>query len=337
MASLLPFLRADSDKRVKRGFVLKLLRRRGARLDGAAEPNRAASGSLNGVYGLDRRRPTSVATSDHTVSLIVPTLDEAGTIGRLLADVPGWLDEVIVIDGPSRDGTLDVVAEACPRAIRLKQAGAGKGAAIKTGLTVATGDVVVTMDADGSMTFDDAWRMVVKLAEGCDFVKGSRVIAGGGSADFTRTRRAGNWALTKITNVAFGADYTDITYGFNAYWRLTMLSTDSFADGFQFEIQAAIRAARAGLRTTEVPCYEAARVAGKSKLNPVADGWAILKIILSEAVPRRRVRLRAMADLHLYDNSPVAASTHSVSAAASRARSSTTSSLPELDDAASNR
>jgi hypothetical protein len=291
-------LRANSiDKVVRRGFMFELGRRRGTQLDGVAEPNRAASDSLNGVYELDRRRPTSVAASEYTVSLIVPTLDEAGTIGRLLVDVPGWLDEVIVIDGPSRDGTLDVVAEVCPRAIRLKQVGAGKGAAIKTGLTVATGDIVVTMDADGSMTFDDAGRMVAKLAEGCDFVKGSRVMAGGGSADFTTARRVGNWALTKLTNVVFGAAYTDITYGFNAYWRLTMLGTDSFADGFQFEIQVAIRAARAGLRTAEVPCYEAARVSGKSKLDPAADGWAILKIILSEAVPRRRVRLRAMADL----------------------------------------
>lgn len=234
-----------------------------------------------------------------TASLVIPALNEAEGIRRLLSDLPSYLDEVIVVDGGSNDGTLDVVASLCPDAIVFRQSGKGKGNAIKEGLSVATGEIVVTMDADGSMAMDDVRRMIEALLDGCDFVKGSRSMPGGGSDDFTTLRRAGNWGLTLVANVLFGAAYTDITYGFNAYWRQVVVDISSLSDGFQFEIQMAIRAARAGLRTQEVPCYERARVGGVSKLHPMSDGWEILKVIFGETLPRRRVKLRAMADLHL--------------------------------------
>jgi hypothetical protein len=134
---------------------------------------------------------------------------------------------------------------------------------------------------------------------GCDFVKGSRALPGGGSADFTAVRRIGNWGLTQFARVLFRADYTDITYGLNAYWRHVMCNVDDLSDGFQFEIQLAIRAVRGGLRTAEVPSFESPRVGGASKLSPTRDGWRILKIIAGEAHPRRRVELRSVADFYL--------------------------------------
>lgn len=235
------------------------------------------------------------------VSVILPTLNEVVGAPRILSCVPPWVDEVVVVDGRSTDGTLEAVAGACPTAVRLVQRGAGKGDAIKEGLSVATGDIVVTMDADGSMSLDDAAKMVDKLLEGYDFVKGSRALPGGGSADFTPARRFGSWALTKTAAAIFGAHYTDLTYGFNAYWRTAIVDTASLSDGFQFEVQAAIRAVRAGLRTAEVSCFEQARFGGESKLHAALDGWRILKAVLGETLPRRRLNLRAVADLHLDD------------------------------------
>lgn len=236
---------------------------------------------------------------EFSVSLVIPALNEAEGIRAVLSEVPTLIDEVIVVDGRSTDGTLAVAAQVCPRAICTTQPGRGKGDALKHGLSLATGDIVVTMDADGSMSLADVPLMVDKLLDGCDFVKGSRSLPGAGSADFTPIRRLGNWALTRVANVIFGAGYTDITYGFNAYWRPMMANVDGLSDGFQFEIQAAIRAARAGLKTAEVPCHEHPRVGGVSKLNPIRDGWFILKVICGEALPRRRVEFRAMADLYL--------------------------------------
>ena len=118
------------------------------------------------------------------------------------------------------------------------------------------------------------------------------MLPGAGSDDFTRVRRMGNTALTRVGNLVFGSRYTDLTFGFNAYWRPTMPQhLGTLADGFEFEIQAALRAASVGMRTSEVPTYEPARVGGESKLNPITDGLAILRVLLSEASPRKGVKL----------------------------------------------
>jgi hypothetical protein len=109
----------------------------------------------------------------------------------------------------------------------------------------------------------------------------------------------GNRALTKFANELFGGHWTDITYGFNAYWRSIIVDLDGLSDGFEFEIQAAARAARTGLRTEEIACYEAPRVGGSSKLSPMRDGWNILRLLLSEAKPTTPTCFRATADLHL--------------------------------------
>ena len=236
---------------------------------------------------------------DVAVTLVIPALNEAHGLERVLPAIPMLVNEVIIVDGGSTDDTLRVVGRLCPSAICIQQRGRGKGDAIKTGLGAATGEIVVTMDADGSMNPADIVPAVAALLDGCDFVKGSRALSGAGSDDFTPLHRLGNWALTAMSNALFGSGYTDITYGFNAYWRRVMLNTESLSDGFQFEIQAAIRASRSGLLTVEVPCFEAPRAGGESKLSPMRDGWAIARVLASEALPRSVTGFRAVADFYL--------------------------------------
>jgi len=226
-----------------------------------------------------------------SVSLVIPALNEAAGLHAVLPRVPAIVDELIVVDGGSSDDTVQVVRDVAPHAAVIHQSGRGKGDALKCGIAAARGDVIVTMDADGSMNPEDIDLFVRSLLAGNDFVKGSRALPGAGSDDFTRVRRIGNTALTCVGNLVFGSRYTDLTFGFNAYWRPTIQHLGALADGFEFEIQAALRAASVGMRTSEVPTYEPARVGGKSKLNPVTDGLAILRIILSEASPRKGVKL----------------------------------------------
>jgi hypothetical protein len=227
------------------------------------------------------------------VSLILPALNEADGLSVVLPRIPDIVDDVIVVNGPSRDRTEEVIRSLRPDAIIVQQLGRGKGNAIKHGLAVADGDIIVTMDADGSMNPEDIHAFIDALNDGADFVKGSRILPGGGSSDFTWLRRLGNDGLTRLANVVFGATYTDITYGFNAYWPWTIRHLGRLADGFEFEIQAAIRAVVVGMRTAEVPTLERARVGGVSKLNPFVDGMAILRVLAAEASPRRAAQLGA--------------------------------------------
>ena len=238
-------------------------------------------------------RPLEHERRQPRVSLILPALNEAEGLAAILPRLPKIVDDVIVVNGPSTDGTVAVVRRLRPDAVIVQQRGSGKGNAIKHGLAVADGDIIVTMDADASMNPEDIPAFVSALREGADFVKGSRSLPGAGSSDFTLLRRVGNDALTRLANVVFGAAYTDITYGFNAYWSSTIRHLGRLADGFEFEIQAAVRAVMVGMRTAEVPANEPARVGGESKLKPFQDGMAILRILIAEASPRRAAQLGA--------------------------------------------
>jgi glycosyltransferase involved in cell wall biosynthesis len=206
------------------------------------------------------------------------------------------------VDARSTDGSVGIVQRLCPDAIIVQQVGRGKGNALKQGLLRASGDIVVTMDADGSMRPENIADFVQKLLDGHDFVKGSRELPGSGSSDFTVVRRLGNTGLTWVANRVFGTHYTDLTFGYNAYWRRAMRNPHRLADGFQFEIQAAVRAGKAGLRTAEVATYEDARIGGNSKLNAMKDGWAILRLLMAEAHPRRVTEMRSVVDFYLADD-----------------------------------
>ncbi len=232
---------------------------------------------------------------DLTVTVVFPALDEAEGLEATLPVVPSYVHEVIVVDGGSRDKSLDVVRRLRPNAVVIHQDGRGKGNALKLGIRAATGDIVVTMDCDGSMDPLDINAAIARLLAGDDFVKGSRCLPGGGSDDFTAVRKAGNSFLTGVTNRLVGRHFTDITYGFNAYWREMGHQVHDLAEGFEFEIQLAVRAARSGLRTSEVPCHEATRVGGASKLHAVRDGWRILRSIVHEVRSGHRSPLRPVA------------------------------------------
>jgi glycosyltransferase involved in cell wall biosynthesis len=189
---------------------------------------------------------------------------------------------VVVVDGGSTDGTVEIAKALRPTALIFQQPRQGKGDALIAGFLATSGDIIVTLDADGSQKVDEIPRFVSALRSGADFAKGSRLVAGGGSADLTWIRAAGNRGLGIAANLMHGTSYTDLTYGYNAFWRHCLTHIVSEADGFEGEIIMYIRAARAGLRITEVPCYEERRIFGESNLRTFRDGWRILRMLVSE-------------------------------------------------------
>jgi glycosyltransferase involved in cell wall biosynthesis len=248
------------------------------------------------------------------VSVVIPTLNEARNLPYVFARLPSGLHEVIVVDGYSVDGTLAAARRLLPTVRIIMQNRRGKGNALACGFAAATGDIIVMVDADGSADPAEIPQFVETLLDGADFAKGTRFIAGGGSGDITRLRRFGNRMLSVLVNILYRTKYSDLCYGFNAFWRchVPALGIDAepaaqvasnarlWGDGFEIETLINIRAARAGLVVMEVASYEYPRIHGVSNLNALSDGLRVLFTILSEHYRSRnqsKSALRSMASL----------------------------------------
>ena len=145
------------------------------------------------------------------------------------------------------------------------------------------------LDADGSADPAEIPRFVAALEAGADFAKGSRYLEGGGSADITWTRSLGNTCLSGTANLLHGTHFTDLCYGYNAFWArcLPFISLD--VPGFEVETLINLRIASAGMKITEVPSYEKERIHGESNLKTFRDGFRVLGTIISEARRRRSI------------------------------------------------
>ncbi len=216
------------------------------------------------------------------VSVVIPALNEAENLPHVLPYLPDWVDEVLLIDGGSSDKTVEVARTLWPDIKVIQQTGRGKGNALKDGFSAATGDIIVMMDADGSTNPSEIPAFVALLTAGADYVKGSRFMQGGGSADITAFRKLGNTALLLIVRLAFKCHYSDLCYGFNAFWsyHLPNLSTD--ADGFEIETALNLKAIKSGLNVAELPSFESRRIHGESHLRAVPDGMRVLRTIFKE-------------------------------------------------------
>jgi glycosyltransferase involved in cell wall biosynthesis len=214
------------------------------------------------------------------VSLVIPVRNEARNIASVLEQVADDVDEIILVDGNSTDVTVITARAYRPDVRVVPQQGTGKGSALRTGFQAATGDIIVMMDADGSMSPQEIRHYVHFLTNGYDFVKGSRFISGGGSLDITWFRQLGNWFLLTVFNTAYDAHLTDLNYGFCAFQRRYLEHLHLSATGFEIEAEMTVRAMQAGLRITEVPSLELPRRSGESNLHAIRDGIRVLRTVL---------------------------------------------------------
>ena len=199
---------------------------------------------------------------------------------------------MILVDGASTDDTIEVARRLRPDVQVVHQVGRGKGTALRQGFAAARGDIIVSIDADGSTAPEEITRFVDALLDGADYVKGSRFMQGGGSKDLTILRSTGNLGLTLLVRVVHGAHFTDLCYGYNAFWSRVLPSLHLRSTGFEIETEMNLRAHHAGLRVVEVPSLELDRIHGESHLRTFPDGWRVLKVIIRERlrkVPRTAV------------------------------------------------
>lgn len=242
------------------------------------------------------------AFENPSISVVIPAKNEARNLEKLIYRLPEEY-EIVLVDGDSVDDTVDVVRQARPDARVVKQTRTGKGNALACGFLAASGDIIVMFDADGSADPDEIPLFVAALVDGADVAKGSRRCPGGGSEDLTALRGWGNDMFVRAVNRLFGTAYTDLCYGYNAFWRdlVTMLELPPvdapappgkmlWGDGFEIETVINCRFALAGLRVVEVPSVELSRWFGVSNLNVVRDGSRVSHALLSER--RRAARYR---------------------------------------------
>lgn len=222
---------------------------------------------------------------NYKVSLLIPTRNEEGCIGRVIQEVPKeWVDEILVIDGRSKDKTVKEAKEKMrPKKDRvIIQKGMGYGGAFIQGIKEAKGDIIIMMDADGSHDPADIPFLLRKIDEGYDYVMSSRYTAGGRSYDDTFVRWFGNQVFTKTTNFVHNMHVTDSLYLLTAAWKEDLLKLNLKMTGFEFCTEIVIKSARAGLRFAEVATIERARYAGNTHVFAPWHGLKILKAIFEK-------------------------------------------------------
>ena len=219
---------------------------------------------------------------DLKISVVIPARNEAKNLCYVLPYLPAMVSEVILVDGRSTDGTAEVAQQLLPSIRVVHQTGKGKGDALRLGFAACTGDIIVMIDADGSTDPAEIPSFVQALLDGSDFAKGSRFLSGGDSLDISLLRRAGNMALCTLANVLFQRRFSDLCYGYNAFWRYCLDKVEIDCTGFEVETQLSLRIHKANFSIAEVASIEHQRIFGESNLNTFRDGWRVLKMIFKE-------------------------------------------------------
>jgi glycosyltransferase involved in cell wall biosynthesis len=219
-----------------------------------------------------------------TVAVIIPTLNEAKNLPLVLPYLPmNWIDEVILVDGRSTDNTVEIAKRLLPSIKVVMETRKGKGIAMRSGYEASSSDILIVMDADGSNDPREIPRFVTALLEGADFVKGSRFAPGGGTTDMPQYRKLGNGFFVLLSNLLFGVKFTDLCYGYHAFWRycLDTVVLKNYS-GFEIDTALYLQAVRSRLRIVDVPSFEGFRFYGSGKLQTIPDGLRVLKTILRQ-------------------------------------------------------
>lgn len=210
---------------------------------------------------------------------VIPTLNEEKNIREVLKGVLKYVDEVIIVDGYSKDKTVEIAKEFD---VKVLYDNVGKGSALRKGFNAARGDIIVMFDCDMSHRASEIKEAVDVVKDGYDICMPSRFM--GKSDDFTKLRKFLNILLVTFINRVWKSSYTDVGYGFRAIKKDALKKLDLTSDGFEIETELSIRAAKKGLKIKEIPSYEKKRKYGEGKLKLLPDGLRIITRLFLELV-----------------------------------------------------
>ncbi len=220
-----------------------------------------------------------------SITALICALNEEESLPHVLPRIPDWVDEVLLVDGHSTDRTVEVAKELRPNIRVLSQPGRGKGEALRYGVEQASGDIIVTLDADGETDPEEVTNFVHPLLQGCDFAKGSRFASGWRHKPFHRI--FGNWLIVTVFNILYRTKYTDLCSGYNAFWRSITQRVNLWSDeGWNYEPLLICRLHKAGLKVMEVPQSMRGRLSGRSRLPNWEQGFTAIRTVVRERFRR---------------------------------------------------
>ena len=227
------------------------------------------------------------------LSVIIPCYNEASTIGRIIDAVrasPYPDKELIVVDDGSTDGTRERLAGDDGRRVDrviLHDVNRGKGAALRTGIAAATGDVVIVQDADLEYDPNEYGRVLAPILEGrADVVYGSRFMGAEPHRVLYFWHRMGNGLLTLLSNMFTNLNLTDMETGYKAFRREVIQSIEIEEDRFGFEPEITAKVAKKRLRIYEVGISYYGRTYAEGKKINYKDGLRAIYCILKYNVFR---------------------------------------------------
>ena len=219
-----------------------------------------------------------------STTVIIPTKNEVIGVEKILPQVKKeWADEWIVMDGNSKDGTVDAAKKLNFNVIQ--QTGKGAGNAYREGVKHAHSENVLFFSPDGNCKPEYIPKLIKKLEEGnYDVVQISRFGKFGSSDDDSLLTAFGNQMFTFLVNIFFGGHLTDVLYGYKIIKKKVFQDLNLDAEFLTLEQQISIRTSKFGLKITEIYGNEPARVGGERKMVPYIVGSQLIKQIIKEFI-----------------------------------------------------
>jgi glycosyltransferase involved in cell wall biosynthesis len=211
-----------------------------------------------------------------TISLVIPCHNEAPGLAKILPQVPPEVDEVVVVDNNSTDGTGDIARQYGGRVITETRPGYGQ--AYQAGFAEATGNIIVTLDGDGQYPIQDISRLLnIFLDRNLDFLSACRFPLVGDA--MPPLRRVGNRVLTGAAALLFGTAIKDTQSGMWIFWRKNLSRINPTQPGMAFSEEIKLKALSSGLKFGEEHIVYLPRE-GESKLAPWHDGISNLLYLI---------------------------------------------------------
>jgi glycosyltransferase involved in cell wall biosynthesis len=199
-------------------------------------------------------------------------LNEEKNLQYVLPKIPEWVDEIILMDGHSVDQTVKVARKIQPDVRVISQPSTGKGEALKYGVAAAKGNIIVTLDADGTYLSEEIPMFIEAIVNGYDFAKGSRFV-GKPPECMTRSRQFGNKVLAFTTNLLFNSRYTDLCSGYYAFRKEIFNDIKPSSNGFELETELFINLAKKKYKVKEISHSYKKRLHGISKTRDFRQGF----------------------------------------------------------------